>query len=100
MAHKILTINPGSTSTKIAVFEGEEQVFKKNLKHSAEEVAKFDHSSDQKPFRTEAIKRELKEAGIDLSEMSCVVGRGGLLRPLVSGVYEVNELMLKDLTEG
>ena len=100
MAYKILTINPGSTSTKIAVFEGEEQVFKKNLKHSAEEVAKFEHIADQKPFRTEAIKRELKEAGIDLSEMACVVGRGGLLRPLVSGVYEVNELMIKDLMEG
>ena len=100
MAYKILTINPGSTSTKIAVFEGEEQVFKKNLKHSAEEVAKFEHIADQKPFRTEAIKRELKEAVIDLSEMACVVGRGGLLRPLVSGVYEVNELMIKDLMEG
>ena len=100
MAYKILTINPGSTSTKIAVFEGEEQVFKKNLKHTTEEVSKYEHIADQKPFRTEAIKRELKEAGIDLSEMSCVVGRGGLLRPLVSGVYEVNELMIKDLNEG
>ncbi len=100
MSYKILTINPGSTSTKIAVFDGEEQVFKKNLKHSAEEVAKYEHISDQKPFRTEAIKRELKEAGIDLSEMACVVGRGGLLRPLVSGVYEVNDLMIKDLMEG
>ena len=100
MAYKILTINPGSTSTKIAVFEGEEQIFKKNLKHSAEEVAKFDHIADQKPFRTEAILRELKEAGINLKEMACVVGRGGLLRPLVSGVYEVNDLMIKDLTDG
>lgn len=98
--YKILTINPGSTSTKIAVFEGEEQIFKKNLKHSAEEVAKFDRIADQKPFRTEAIKRELNEAGIDMNEMACVVGRGGLLRPLVSGVYEVNELMIKDLMDG
>ena len=100
MAYKILTINPGSTSTKIAVFEGEEQIFKKNLKHSAEEVAKFDRIADQKPFRTEAILRELKEAGINLKEMACVVGRGGLLRPLVSGVYEVNDLMIEDLTVG
>ena len=60
MAYKILTINPGSTSTKIAVFEGEEQVFKKNLKHTTEEVSKYEHIADQKPFRTEAIKRELK----------------------------------------
>ena len=100
MAHKILTINPGSTSTKIAVFEGEEQVFKKNIKHSAEEVAKYDRIADQKPFRTEVILSELKEAGIDIKEMACVVGRGGLLRPLVSGVYEVNDAMINDLTIG
>ncbi len=97
---KILTINPGSTSTKIAVFEGEEQIFKKNIKHSAEEVAKYEHISDQKPFRTEVILSELKEAGVNINEMACVVGRGGLLRPLVSGVYEVNEAMINDLTIG
>ena len=57
MAYKILTINPGSTSTKIAVFEDENQVFKKNLKHSAEEVAKYDRISDQKPFRTSHLRR-------------------------------------------
>ena len=98
--HKILTINPGSTSTKIAVFEDENQVFKKNLKHSTEEVSQFEHIADQKPFRTEAIMRELKEAGIDVKTMDCIVGRGGLLRPLVSGVYEVNDAMINDLTIG
>lgn len=98
--NKILTINPGSTSTKIAVFEGEEQIFKKNIKHSAEEVAKFERIADQKPFRTEVILKELREAGIDIKEMACVVGRGGLLRPMVSGVYEVNEAMIHDLTIG
>ena len=97
---KILTINPGSTSTKIAVFHDEEQVFKKNIKHSAEEIAKFDRISDQKPFRTEVILNELKEAGIDIKEMTCLVGRGGLMHPLTSGVYEVNEPMIRDLTEG
>ena len=97
---KILTINPGSTSTKIAVFEDENQVFKKNLKHSVEEVAKYDRIPDQKPFRTEAILRELKEGGIDIKQMDCVVGRGGLMHPLTSGVYEVNESMIRDLTSG
>ncbi len=100
MAYKILTINPGSTSTKIAVFEGEKEVFKKNLKHSTEEVSKYDHIADQKPFRTEAIKRELKEAGLNMSDMACIVGRGGLMHPLTSGVYEVNEAMIRDLVAG
>ena len=100
MAYKILTINPGSTSTKIAVFEGEEQVFKKNLKHSVEEIAKYERISDQKPFRTDAILRELMEGGIDIKEMDCIVGRGGLMHPLTSGVYEVNDSMIRDLTAG
>ena len=98
--YKILTINPGSTSTKIAVFEDENQVFKKNIKHSAEEVAKYERISDQKPFRTEVILSELKEAGINIKEMTCIVGRGGLMHPLTSGVYEVNESMIRDLTSG
>lgn len=97
MTHKILTINPGSTSTKIAVFEDENQVFKKTLKHSTEELAPFEKIADQYPFRKSVILRELKEAGVDLSDVACVVGRGGLLKPLVSGVYGVNEAMVKDL---
>ncbi len=97
MTHKILTINPGSTSTKIAVFEEETQVFKKTLKHSTEELALFEKIADQYPFRKEVILRELKEAGVDLSDVACVVGRGGLLKPLISGVYGVNEAMVKDL---
>ena len=91
MTHKILTINPGSTSTKIAVFEDETQVFKKTLKHSTEELAPYEKIADQFPFRKEVILRELKEAGVDLSDVACVVGRGGLLKPLVSGVYGVND---------
>ena len=98
--YKILTINPGSTPTKIAVFEDENHVFKKNIKHSAEEIAKYDRISDQKPFRTEVILNELKDAGIDIKEMTCLVGRGGLMHPLTSGVYEVNESMIRDLTSG
>ena len=97
MAYKILTINPGSTSTKIALFEDENQTFKKNIKHSTEELAPYEKIADQYPFRKEVILRELKEAGVDISDVNIIVGRGGMLHPLVSGVYEVNEAMIKDL---
>lgn len=99
MAYKILTINPGSTSTKIAVFEDETQVFKTNLKHSTEDLAGFDKMAEQLPYRKQVILATLKEAGIDITNVKCVVGRGGLLKPLVSGVYEVNETMVHDLID-
>ena len=98
MAHKLLIINPGSTSTKVAVFQDKEQVFKKNIKHSVDEIAKFDRISDQFSYRKDTILNELKNEGIDLNGLSAVVGRGGLLHPLTSGVYEVNEAMINDLT--
>ena len=96
--NKLLIINPGSTSTKVAVFHDKEQVFKKNIKHSVDEIAKFDRIADQFSYRKEMILNELKNEGIDLNGLSAVVGRGGLLHPLTSGVYEVNEAMTKDLT--
>ena len=96
--YKLLIVNPGSTSTKVAVFQDKEQVFKKNIKHSVEEIAKFDRISDQFSYRKETILNELKNEGIDLTGLSAVVGRGGLLHPLTSGVYEVNEAMIRDLT--
>ena len=96
--YKLLIINPGSTSTKVAVFQDKEQVFKKNIKHSVEEIAKFDRIADQFSYRKDVILSELKNEGIDLNVLSAVVGRGGLLHPLTSGVYEVNEAMIADLT--
>ena len=96
--YKLLIINPGSTSTKVAVFQDKEQVFKKNIKHSVEEIAKFDRIADQFSYRKDVILSELKNEGIDLNGLSAVVGRGGLLHPLTSGVYEVNEAMIADLT--
>lgn len=96
--HKLLIINPGSTSTKVAVFQDKEQVFKKNIKHSVEEIAKFDRISDQFSYRKDTILNELKNEGISLDGLSAVVGRGGLLHPLTSGVYEVNDAMIADLT--
>ena len=97
MSYKLLIINPGSTSTKIAVFQDKECVFKTNIKHSAEEIAPFEHIADQYHFRKEVILNTLKDAGIELNDLSMVVGRGGLLKPLTSGIYEVNEAMKRDL---
>ncbi len=94
---KILVINPGSTSTKVAVFEDEQLVFVENIKHEAEELKKFKKITDQFEFRKNIIENELKNKGINLDEIKIVMGRGGLLKPIESGVYEVNEQMIKDL---
>lgn len=97
---RILSINPGSTSTKIAVFEGEENVFQKNLKHSAEELAPFAKIADQFEFRKDAILSVLKEENIDINSIDYVIGRGGLVKPIPSGVYECTEQLLSDLKIG
>ena len=97
---KILTINPGSTSTKIAVFDNEEEVFEKTLRHSSDEIDKYDRISDQFEFRKQVIVDSLAEGGIKLSDLDCVVGRGGLLKPIEGGTYEVNAPMLEDLKVG
>ena len=94
---KVLSINPGSTSTKIAVFEDGKEVFLTNIKHSAEEIAKYKSVIDQYKFREEIILKTLAGNGFDKSEFSAVVGRGGLLKPIPSGTYEVNEALLADL---
>lgn len=96
---RILAINPGSTSTKIGYFENEKEIFSDNIKHSDEELKKFPSIAKQKDARLEAILSKLKEKKVDISSLSAVVGRGGLLKPLKSGTYEVNESMLKDMTE-
>lgn len=96
----ILAINPGSTSTKIAVYNGNRQVFLKNIQHSSEEIGSFARITDQYEFRKQIILDELKAAGIEVSELQIIVGRGGVVRPIPSGVYEVNEAMKKDLREG
>ncbi|MCX7954539.1 MAG: butyrate kinase [Bacteroidales bacterium] len=98
--YKILVINPGSTSTKVAVFVDDKEIFKKNIKHTMEELAPYKTLYDQYPFRKEVILRELKEAGININDIDVVIGRGGLMRPIPSGVYEVNEKMINDLKVG
>lgn len=99
MPFHILAINPGSTSTKIAIFEGEKQVFIKTIRHSAEEIGQFPSVASQFSFRKELILSELKQAGIDVMSLNAIVGRGGLVKPIESGVYEVNDAMLQDLRE-
>lgn len=97
---RILTINPGSTSTKIAVFNGEDCEYSESLRHSSEELAGFEFIADQYQFRKNLILEKLKESGIDINSIKAVVGRGGLVKPIPSGVYEVNEKMKADLRVG
>jgi butyrate kinase len=96
---RILAINPGSTSTKIAVYQNMNPIFVKNITHASEELAKFEHIADQFHFRKEIIYKELEEAEIQLDKIQAVVGRGGMLKPISSGVYLVNEAMKSDLYE-
>lgn len=97
---RVLVVNPGSTSTKIAVYDDQEELFSINLKHPAEEIAKYVKIMDQYEFRRDVILETLAEKGIDTSTLSAVVGRGGLLRPIPGGTYQVNEAMLADLRRG
>ncbi|MGC8902232.1 MAG: butyrate kinase [Fervidobacterium sp.] len=97
---KILTINPGSTSTKVAVFEDEELIASKTFRHSSEELAPFAKLTDQFEFRANIIEQFLNEVGISSNELSAVVGRGGLLDPIPGGTYKVTEDMLEVLRDG
>ena len=94
---RILAINPGSTSTKIAVYENEIPIFLKNLRHSKEELDQFEKITDQFQFRKDLILEQLREAEINLDSIKIIVGRGGLLKPIESGVYLVNRQMIHDL---
>lgn len=95
MSYTILSINPGSTSTKIAVYKGEELIFKTNVKHDADEILKYDQIFDQYDFRMKAIMQALNEAKIDMKSLSAIVGRGGMLKPIPGGTYKVNEDMIR-----
>ncbi len=99
MTHRLLIMNPGSTSTKIAIFDDEQPLFTETLRHSAAEIGRYDRVFDQYGFRRDLILSFLAERGIPLHSLSAVVGRGGLLRPIPGGVYRVNEAMRADLRE-
>lgn len=94
---RVLAINPGSTSTKIAVFLNTDPVFLKTIRHTPEDLEPFPKISDQFHFRKEIILEQLEEAEINAEQIAVIMGRGGLLKPIPSGVYEVNEAMIRDL---
>lgn len=100
MAYTILIINPGSTSTKIGVYEDEKQIFEETLRHPTEEIAKYASIIDQKDFRKEVILNVLKEKNFDIKTLDVVVGRGGLLKPIPGGTYAVTDDLLEDLKIG
>lgn len=96
---KILVINPGSTSTKVAVYEDEKPILLRNIAHSAEELAPFGNITEQQEFRRQLVLDELKMADISM-EFDAVIGRGGLVKPISGGVYEINQRMLDDTLHG
>ena len=97
MSVKILVINPGSTSTKIGVFEDTTLLFDETLRHSTEEIAKYPTVIDQKDFRKDIIVSFLKEKNFDIKSLNLIVGRGGLLKPIPGGTYEVTDDLIADL---
>ncbi len=94
---KILVINPGATSTKIAVFDEEQQLYKLGLDHSAEELNQFDRVIDQADYRKAAILDAITAAGYKMTDFDAVCGRGGLYRPIPSGTYAVNDKVMHDV---
>ena len=93
----IIAINPGSTSTKIAVYHCTKCVFEENIKHSAKELAPFEKITDQFEFRKQVIMKRLKPTPEEREKVRVIMGRGGLVRPIESGVYTINEKMKHDL---
>ena len=98
--YRILIINPGSTSTKIGIYEDEKQVMEETLRHSTEELRDFAMIIDQKNFRKSVILDIFKDKGIDLKSIDVVVGRGGMLKPISGGTYAVTDDLLEDLKIG
>ena len=88
---KILVINPGSTSTKIAVYEDDRQLFVNSIEHADEEIEKYDAIYDQYEFRKKLVLEELEKNGVKASELTCVMSRGGLLPPVPAGAIRVNQ---------
>ena len=96
---KVLIINPGATSTKIAVFDEDNQIFKKGIDHSAQELDRFDRVIDQADFRQKAILDAVAQGGFRLTDFDAVCGRGGLYRPIPSGTYAVSDAVMRDVEQ-
>ena len=97
MSYTILAINPGSTSTKVAVYKDKDAVLELTLRHSAAEISQFPTILDQFDFRKNIILEAIGKAGVDIADFDAVIGRGGLIKPIKSGVYEINRAMLDDI---
>lgn len=97
MSYIILAINPGSTSTKIAVYEDTQPVLSLAINHSAAEIAAFATIGDQFEWRKDLVLESLRKRGFDIGTLSAVIGRGGLVHPVEGGVYEVNDALHDDL---
>jgi butyrate kinase len=96
---KILVVNPGSTSTKMAVYDDEKPILLRNIAHTAEELTPFDAITEQQDFRRQLVLDELQRSDIPL-EFDAVIGRGGLVKPIAGGVYEINNQMVEDTLHG
>ena len=100
MGYKIFTLSPGSTSTKLAVFDGEERIFKANVQHDTEVLKTFKHVSEQLPYRVETIMNELKANQIDLHDMDAFAAYSGGLESTTTGIFPVNDKILEDCSSG
>ena len=100
MSYRSRVVNPGSTSTKIGVYEDENLLFDKTLRHSAEELEKFDSIPAQKDWRRKLVMKALEDQGFDVKTLSAVSGRGGLLAPIRGGTYAVSDRLVRDCTVG
>ena len=100
MSIKSLIINPGSTSTKIGVFEDETLLFEETLRHSTEEISQYASIVDQKDFRKQIIVDLLAKKDFDINSLQVIVGRGGMLKPIPGGTYAVSDELLEDLKIG
>ena len=100
--HRVLVLNPGSTSTRTSIFEGDEERFTEEIQHPAEALKAFDGKpiTEQFAFRKEAVLGFLGDHGLSLSDLDAVAGRGGLLRPIPHGTWKVDATMLEDLKAG
>lgn len=100
MTHYILAINPGSTSTKVGIFRDELLEFEETIRHEATEIAAYNKIIDQKDFRKNVILEILVQNNVDLKSLDAIVGRGGMLKPVPSGTYRVNDEIVHDLSIG
>ncbi|MEG1537397.1 MAG: butyrate kinase, partial [Clostridiales bacterium] len=97
MGDKLLVINPGSTSTKIAIFTQEGQLWQENIDHDSAEIRRYDTIYGQLPMRLQLVRQVCQAKGLDFAQLVAVVGRGGTLPYAVSGAYQVNQAILDAL---